>query len=253
MHKNVGIVKMWQVPPIREYAKFQATHPIAQTPVDTSVHGATGIRAVSLIFMSVLLVSGVGLAVMFIKKPKIAEPPTKKTKSQLEKRIDQVKEANGVKKPTKTGGSTSSAPVDVVDDTVATLIQRYDFEGAAAKIVERGQDKTPAGQTKIAQLGECSQLWTWLQSEVSSATAEKPIMTNLMADDGKPYPAKVYQGKLGVTVDFGSSPVDQTLRDFKPASIVGLGRTVAANPVGAKQPLANAWIATFSKLFNVSN
>ena len=251
--KNVGLVKMWQVPPIREYSRV--TSALTENPIDTSIHGgARGFRAFGLIIASIVLLSGLGAALLYLKKPKIKESNGKNA-SALAQRLSAVKKKNTAKdasNPTDPGTETPPTKAPSGDEAVQALVKRYDFEAAIAKLNELGQAKTPAGESAIGRYRSCSEMWTWLQSEVSSATVDKPILTTLLADDGKYYPAKVYQGKQGAMVDFGSKPMDQSLRDFKPESILSLAKSIAAAPVTVQNANAPSWIGEFQKEFNIT-
>ena len=255
--KNVGIVKMWQVPPIRDFRLRQATAAITEHQIDTSIQGgAKGLRALSLLFTSAMLVLGIGLLFLFIKKP-----PTfsgKPVKSNLGKVLNDTKTklaAQSAKKdpalPKEGEPNGGTPPAGVIDEAVTMLVKRYDFDGAVKYLADHGTDKTPEGTDATTRYAALSQMMAWLQNEVSTATADKPIIASLAGGDGKFHSSKVFQGKLGVSVDAGAGPVDQSLRDFKPESILSLARVLAEAPVTGTKPDPK-WIEMFQKEFNVT-
>ncbi len=248
MMKNVGVQKMWQVPPIRDFRLRQATATIAEHQVDSTVYaGARGVRAVTLLLISLCLVIGFGAMFVFFKKP-----PTLKGATGHSALRGIIKNAAGKKPSTDDIPKTTDIKPQVIDGTVLGLVKRYDFDGAIAYLVEHGTDKTPEGTEATARYQALSQMMAWLQGEISTATIEKPIQTNLAGADGKFHSSKVFQGKLGVSVDAGQGPVDQSLRDFKPESILSLSRSLAEAPVTQAKPDAAKWIELFQKEFNVT-
>ncbi len=215
-------VPVYEVPSLSEYVTEH--DPFDEPVISGHEEGASGSRATLMVVASVVLVGAVIFAAMQLTRGK---------NSLDDPRVGRTKSGRGAQPSPSTTPSTTTPAVSTKAQ-LDPLRARYDFAGMLQVL-----EAAPGASAETDRVRGLVSMRAWLDSEISAATASKPIAT----PDG----ARAYRGTRGVVVESSTGIHEMAFEEIPPATLLNiLSSAVAAPPTGQTPPGdATLWINQF--------